>query len=468
MTIDARLAGFMAALTADAVPGAVRAEARRILLDTIGCAVAARATEVAPIVDALAPLLGGQAAPLAAAYRLARLADSMDFNEGYAGAHFGCGAVAAVLALARERAVSGEAALTAIVAGFETGARVLDATGPYYTTDAEGRQRFAPVWGIAAPVVFAAAGAAAHLLGLDAAETARAYSLAGSAAPIPIGGQWSSEIDLPNTKYCDAGWAAVAGLFGALSVRAGSTGVRSLLNGADEFYAMVGAPAPEPELAVAQLGEVWRLAQVSYKPFPCCGLVIAPARALRACIAENGIEVAGIEAIEAEVGSAIVIPRFANAAPATFVSRQFSLPHAATMLALGIAPGPAWLAPGIATHPRVAELRGRFRLRVLEDDWPTPDRAMLRPARITVRAGGRSYRRDSRGLTHPRWDDEAIRRKFESLVAAPQAAAIVQSVEGIEALPDLSPLLDAIDAAQPVPDEAAARARIDALPEPAL
>lgn len=467
MTLDLRLAGFMSALTPDTVPADVRAEARRMLLDTIGCTITARATEIAPVVDSLTPLLGGRHALLASTYRLARLADSMDFNEGYGGAHFGCGAVAAVLALAREKTVSGEQALNAIIAGFETGARILDATGPYYTTDAEGRQRFAPVWGIAAPVVFAAAGAAARLLGFDAAETARAYALAGSSAPIPIGGQWSSEIDLPNTKYCDAGWCAVAGVFGALSVRSGSTGVRSLLNGPGELYDMVGAPNAQPELAVAQLGEVWRMRAIRYKIFPACGLVTALIRTLKACLDENGIDVAGIEAVDAEVGSAIVIPRFANTDPATFVSRQFSLPHAATMLALGIASGPAWLSPRIASHPRVEDLRSRFRLRALEDDWSTSDETELRPARVTVLADGRTYRRDSRGLAPPRWDDAAIQQKFSALVTAPHATAIIRAVTEIETLLDLGPLLDLLDAAQPVSGEAAALAHLDTLLEPA-
>lgn len=467
MTLDTRLAGFMAALAPSSIPADVRDEARRLLLDTIGCTIAAGATEIASVIDPLARMFGGSRALLANTYRLARRADSMDFNEGYAGAHFGCGAVAAVLALAREHRISGKQALAAIIAGFETGARILDATGSYYTSDAQGRPRFAPVWGIGAPVVFAAAAAAAHLLGFDASETARAYSLAGSSTPIPIGGQWSSEIDLPNTKYCDAGWCAVAGLFGALSVRRGSTGVRSLLDGPGELYAMVSAANAQPGLAVAHLGEVWRLREVRYKAFPACGLLTAPIRTLEACIAENGLDVARIEAVEAEVGPALVIPRFANAAPATFVSRQFSLPHAAAMLALDIAPGPAWLSPRVAAHPRVVDLRGRFGLCVLEDAWPMPDPTALRPARVSVLASGRHYRRDSRGLTQLQWDNAAIEAKFHSLVTAPHADAITRAVQGIEMLPDLGPLLGMLDAAQPILDEAVALARLDTFLEPA-
>ncbi|WFT97043.1 MmgE/PrpD family protein [Bradyrhizobium barranii] len=99
------------------VPTDVKADARRLLLDSIGCILAAARTRMAPIVHGLAEFLGdGNAASIAgrkqraslagAVYANGRLANCMDLDETFpVGHHFGAGAVVAALALACQSAL---------------------------------------------------------------------------------------------------------------------------------------------------------------------------------------------------------------------------------------------------------------------------------------------------------------------------------------------------------------------------
>ena len=266
-----QLFGFFAHLDFAQVPADAMAATRRMLLDTLGCIIAARATEVGPISHRFADLVGGASSVAGSAYVNGRLADAMDFNDGYGGAHFGGGAVGAALALAREPGITGRELLTAVAGGYELAGRVQDAIGPYYST-VDGRQTFSPVWGIAAPIVYAAAGAASRMLKLDATLTAQAWGLAGSNTPIPVGAKWSSSIDLPNTKYCDAGWCTMAGVMGAMSARLGSTGITTLLDDPDGLLRMVSALQAAHERLFAGLGSRWCIRDVVFKRWPVCGM----------------------------------------------------------------------------------------------------------------------------------------------------------------------------------------------------
>lgn len=435
---------YAAGLRYDTIPADVIAEARRVLLDTIGCIVAAKATEAAPAIDAAARAFGNGAA--ARTYNLARLADLMDFNEGYVGAHFGCGAVAAALALAGERPVSGRALLTAIVAGFETGARVMDAMGPYYTT-VDGKKRFAPVWGIATPVTYAAVAAAVQLLGLEGEAAIEAFSLAGANSPIPIGGKWSEAVDLPNTKYCDAGWAALAGLMGAIAARSGSTGHRNLLDDDRGLITILGAVNGNPAKLSADLGTQWRLRNVIYKEWPCCGLVYGPLTLARKLAAEEGIAPEAIEAIAVGVDPAILIPRFMNGAPRTLVSRQFSLPHNLAMVLHGVPPGPLWQAPDLAESPEI----DRSRRLVAMAEYQPAETGPAGLCSLEIRAAGKVYRRelipDPVPARRAPDGDEGMIAKFRAQVAEPQADWIVRSVMAAESLDSLEAFISELEQA---------------------
>lgn len=452
MSTPHELAVFLGGLDSSQVPSGVLQGTRRMLLDTLGCIISARATQAGRVSSQFALLLGGSSGPAGAAYLHGRLADAMDFNEGYSGAHFGSGAVAAALALAREPGVTGKDFLLAVTAGYELGGRVQDAMGSYYTT-IDGKQSFALVWGIATPIVYAAAGAATRMLRFGPALTAQAWGLAGSNSPIPVGAKWSAAIDLPNTKYCDAGWCSLVGVTGALSARFGSTGLTSLFDDGNGLLRMVSSINPAHAKLFADLGTRWCVNEIGYKEWPSCGLIEGPMRLLRELVREHGIDPAAVDSVEVEVGSAIMVPRFVNLEPRTFVSLQFNLPHAMAMLLLRVPIGPAWLSTELAAQPQVAALRHKVVVREHREPWPAKGRK--RPCSVKVIAGGRSWfaetlTNDSQPAVDPAWDDERVIAKFMSLVDPAHASPIVDAVMDVENAATPLALVDLFEHATPL------------------
>ncbi|WP_157961627.1 MmgE/PrpD family protein [Acuticoccus kandeliae] len=428
---EAAFIDHIATLRFDAIPPGVVAEARRLLLDQAACIVAARATEAGPVIAAAAALFGD--GPAARAYLYARLGDVMDYDDGCIGAHFGCGAVAAALALAPSVNASGEDLLAAIVAGFEAGARIALASGPYMHL-VDGEEMFDPVWGITAPVVFAAAGAAANLLRLPERVAAEGFALAAGSTPVPVGAKWSDAIDLPHTKYGDTGWAALAGVSGVLMAASGSTGLTAILDRDRGLFTMLGRPEGDPARLGEGLGTEWFLPRVLYKAWPCCGMLFGAINALGAIRADHPISAADVVSIDARLPANTRLPRFANPAPRTFVARQFSLPHILSVVLLDVPPGPAWLAPEWAADPAARRLRHTVTLSPLTAE----DRARGSVAALTLRtADGAVHHAAAARPTERRApsDDAGIAAKVRAQIATPDADALLAAVAALGSEP---------------------------------
>jgi 2-methylcitrate dehydratase PrpD len=466
MTALATLAAHGSGLSLQDLPETVRAETRRMILDMLGCVVAARATSAGKVSARIAAGMGhgaGRTSLMGDAYLIARLGDAMDFEEGCAGAHFGCGAVGTALALARDSDVSGAALLVSIATGYELAARLSAATGSYYVTDAEGRQVFAPVWGIAAPVVMAAVGAGARLRSLSSADSTQAYAQALSNAPVPIGAKWNLAVDLPDTKYCDTGWCALAGLSGVLAAEAGSTALPDLLDGDGGFYRMLSAPNARPEQLTAGWGKSWAISGIVYKDWPCCGMLLPPMINLLDLLTEHAIGPGEIEAMHVTAGAAATSARFVNQEPRTFASRQFSFPHALAMLCLGIPGGPDWLSDETDTRADVRELRRK--ITVGEQDERAAQGRVLparrRPSSVTIATARGTFRCETdldtpRVARHERrWTDADTERKVRALIAPAEADAMIAMVNSLETLPSVRPLVEVLDRARPLTGAAA-------------
>lgn len=365
-----RLAGHLATLAPEALPASIRHEATRLLLDTVGCLVAGAASELGPVARVMGDALGGampcgtaaEPGALGAVYTYARLANALDYDETFpVGVHFGVGAVAAGLAIATVKHTSGRDLLTALVAGYELGGRVACQIGPMTQIEAGRVTGFAPVWGVAAPVVIAAAGTAAHLLRQDGPALEQTIGVAGANTPVPAGAHWAAAIDLPNTKYCDAGWCALTGAFAALSVEAGARGFSGFLEGSSSLARLSGAEAPSDAWLTDGLGERWMLEDITYKPWPSCRFTHQALTSLERILAETPVEASQIEAVVVETGPLAASARFTNPRPRTFASRQFSYPHMIAARLLHVPVGPAWLDPDLDQDPRFTALKERVR-----------------------------------------------------------------------------------------------------------
>jgi 2-methylcitrate dehydratase PrpD len=461
--LTGELATYCASLSLAEVPSAVAHTAKLLLIDSLGCIVAALRTPVAAVTHASIELFGrGNEATVAgrsdkgslaaAVYANGRLANCMDLDETFpVGHHFGVGAVVSALALAEARGRSGKDALLAIVAGYELGGRIASANGaPMYVAD--GRVTGYPdLYGFSGSVAFAAAAAAIKLLGLDARVARQALGLAGSNTPVPVMSKWSEAVDLPDCKYCDAGWCSLAGVFAAQSARLGMSGFGTILDGQRGLIRMLGTEAFEPDTLIGGLGERWMLADLTYKPWPTCRWTHQPLTALTRALRQAPVDATRVRRITIGTNLLLCTPRFRNPDPRTFCSRQFSIPHMVAMAVLGIPPGPEWLDERRDDDPRVPDLRHK----VTVEHWDHGDafahdivagQVRRMPARVTIELeGGRTLSADTEFALGDPWDpetawgDAAVIDKFRVVTGLDDDAIgrIVDAALTLEQQPDV-------------------------------
>lgn len=334
MHVATELAHFAHALRYEAIPADVRERARHLMLDAVGCGLAARRFDFAgPALRAAAELGGaGRRAVLGQRGRLplrdAVLANGilmhgLDYDDTHTEgiAHLTVSLLPTVLGVAAELGAHGRDLLVAYVAGLEAGARVASvAQGAFHQVG------FHPT-GVAG--AFACAIAAAKLHGLDAEGIARAQGVALSAASGSLefleDGSW--------TKRFHPGWAAVAGITAATFAKHGFVSPPAAYEGRfGLFNAYLGSLFRKENLsrATRALGFEWETLQVAVKPFPACHFVHAFADAAIA-LHRSGIRAEDVEAVTALVPAEIVKtvcePAAAKQRPANDYDARFSIPY---------------------------------------------------------------------------------------------------------------------------------------------
>jgi len=168
--------------------------------------------------------------------------------------HMGSLAPTVALAFAEQRGgVRGEELITAMVAGYEVGARVGNAA-----TMSLFFRGFHPQ---GTSGVFASAAAAARMLALDADRFQHALGIAGSQAGGLMAAQEGAMV-----KRFHSGRAAQSGVYSASLAAAGFTGILDVLEAAYGGFLSCYSDAPNASRLTAGLGSVWETANVGYKP----------------------------------------------------------------------------------------------------------------------------------------------------------------------------------------------------------
>ena len=446
-----RLARFAADTPADAIPAAVAERAKLLVFDLFGNMIrAAHDAESTPSLMRSAErlgLTGGGATgiglttpltPLGAALVNGTLAHSLDFDDTHAAGsiHPSAPIVPAAIVAAEMTGAGGAAALAAIIAGYEVQIRLSLALGPedHYA------RGFHPT---ATCGVFAAAVAAGRLFGLDRLAMGHAFGIALSQAAGSLqfleDGAW--------TKRFQVGYAAMGGLMAACLARDGFVGPAQAIEGRHGFLGAY-APSPDPEKAVAGLGENWETMSVAVKPYPSCRYSHAPLDALLRIRADNAIRADEVTA--AEVGTSrtglrlIGEPEAAKQNPNSVVDGQFSMPFlGAVALRTG---GMGW--DDYATHlkdPATLELCRR--IRTTADARPEAEfpRNMSGIARVTTNRGTfEAFVVVPKGEPENFVTADELRRKFDGLVAPclepsrrGRLAEMLLSLESVDGIADL-------------------------------
>ncbi|WP_083992413.1 MmgE/PrpD family protein [Bradyrhizobium embrapense] len=472
LSLTTTLARYFSSLMLEDVPVDVRAEARRLFLDWIGCAIAGSRTSIAPKVSGLVDFFGAgnttsivgrpqKGSLVGALYANARLANCMDLDDTFPVAHhFGCGAVASALALAETREATGAKFLQALIAAYELGGRVATALGQIARFKDGRITGYPSFYSLSAPLVFAAAGAAIQLFSQDEKRACETFGIAGSNTPLPAAMKWASSLDLPDCKYADAGWTAITGVFAAQSAQLGATGFADIFDGNHSVIRMSGTDSFNPDHLIGELGSRWMLRDVCYKPWPTCGWTHQPLTALVKALGKTRVKIEHIERIVILTNEFTSTARFQNPAPRTFCSRQFSIPHAVAMMLLGVPVGSAWLDEAQDGNMDVKAIREKVHV----ENWDhanTWGQHLVReqtrnmPARATVfmRDGTKveadaDFAFGNPWLPDTAWGDEQVIRKFRIASELPEREAdtIIDAIMDIEKASNVEPIVSILRA----------------------
>ena len=280
--IASRVAEWVSRVTFDDLPEDVVDATRWRILDVIGLAYAGAETTFGRSTIAAAAAISppgpcriiasqDRVGVTAAAFANAALSQALEFDDTHNESivHMSSPAVAAVLALAETRSISGRDLILAIAIANEISCRVGSvATGQFH------RRGFHPT-GLFAP--FGVTFAAGKLIGLDAPQLAHAAGTCGSFAA----GVLECWVDGTDTKFLHSGWAAQSGITAAILAQTGVTGPARIFEGrfglfASHLQGPQSVQADGPSVTIPRnldritdrLGDEWESRNASFKPFP--------------------------------------------------------------------------------------------------------------------------------------------------------------------------------------------------------
>ena len=264
------LCRFAAELSFEALPPAVVATTKNLMVDWLGSALAGRGHPAVAALEAFGAAMGPPAgsstiltsgrgtSPFFAALANGASSHVVEQDDVHNGSVFHPGAVVfpSVVAVAEAEGISGKRMIEAAVAGYEVGIRVGEALGRthyevFHTTGTAG--------------TLAAAAAVGKVLGLGADRMNHALGTAGTQAA----GLWEFLRDAADSKQVHAAKAAADGLLAAFLARDGVTGAELIVVGARGLPAGMTRDG-DPSLLTAGLGSRWAILEVSYKWHASC------------------------------------------------------------------------------------------------------------------------------------------------------------------------------------------------------
>jgi len=432
------IAEFLSQHRIDRLPAAAVHEAKRALLDTLGCIIAGIDTPLGYKLAAMrdpflqspgATILGVRppVCPFFAAMCNAFMANAYDADDGHrmSRAHAGGVVIPSAMAAAEKQDCSGGRFIEAIVAGYELGLRAGMASnlGDTY-------------YGSAFGGAFGAAAAFGWIFGLAPEQIIQALGIMEMHAPNSMLMGWIESRQIPMIKE-GMGWAAASGVIGALMAKAGITGTLTIFNGR------------EKAVRLDRLGRDYEIERRYYKPQPGCRWSHAPARILMNLLAAHhlaGDDVAGIEIRTFDKAAKLDNPR-----PSTMEDAQYSIPFVlGSILAEGQF-GPDQMHPDKLKDRHILKQAEKIRLNV-EPAFSKLYPAVAKCAVVLETKGGRVVSSEADNVQGD-WDlplsDTALRDKFarfaRNRLNAGQLETVIAQIYAIESAPSVCEFIKAIN-----------------------
>ena len=425
--ITERIAKFIVETNDHDIPDEAIKVAKKCLVDTMGVALAGSKQPEAGILGELVKDFGGKpeagviasgfktSAPLAA-FANGTMAHALDYDDISTKflAHPSVNLVPAILALGETKRISGKEALASYVIGFEVGANLGSIMGMTF---------FGRGWHATSILgSVGAAGAASKILELGVQETRVALGIAASLAgglKINFGSM---------TKPLHAGNAARNGILAAILAEKGFTANESVFEGPNGFCEVYTGTECDLKNLGGTIGKIWYIVSpgVKFKPYPCCGSVIACADAILELKRKYNILPNEVTEIECRVSPLMIKTGSSIHSPKTGQEGRFSLEYD---MAIAIMDGELSLKQYTdekVNSPTAQELMKKVKITFPEGIGM----GMEEPQEVVVKLkNGRQYAckvEKHKGTAENPLTDEELFSKFRD------CASLVLSPEGIE------------------------------------
>ena len=436
--VTRELARFIVSSRPADIPPAVRHEAKRAILNWLGCALGGSGdVTVERLLAAVRPFAGKpQATVLGRAERLDALnaalvnavgSNVLDFDDTHLRSviHPTVPVAAAVFALAEHAPVTGAQALDAFVLGVETECRIGNAVSP---------EHYELGWHITATCgVFGAAAACGKMLALDERQMTWALGIAATQASglTAMLGSMS--------KCLNMGHAARNGLVAALMAAQGFTSSERALE-APRGFANVLSPRHDLGEVMDAIGTRWEIMANAYKPYP-CGIVVHPV--IDACLdlrSAHRLAADAVERVTLRVHP-LVIALTGNPAPMTGLEAKLSTQHCAAAALIHGRVGVGEFTDAAARDPAVVALRARVELE--PDEGVAKEAAHVTLALRDGRTLEKTVLHATGSLERP-MSDAQLEAKFRALApphfSADQVGSLIAQCWTLERLPDAGAL----------------------------
>ena len=464
------LSNFAHETSFEKLPPEVVEESKRLIIDSIGCALAGTEHPRGQIARKYAELHGRGADNFSAsiigvpgkfnvtttAFVNAELVNALDFDAILPPGHVSPYVIPGILAFAEVSKSGGQELITALALAHEISNRIGKAQDNL--RDIIDGKNSPPVVNGYSSTIFGGTAAIGKIRKFSAEQIAHALGIAGSTAP--VNSQWSFSVHshFSTLKYHLAGALAATNTNAALLAELGHTGDLEILDDKEHGWCkMINTRKWDIEKITQQLGTRWNFpAEQSYKPYPHCRILHAPLDALMEIINENHIQVDEIESIKAWVEGFVMKPLWLNRDITDIAQGQFSVAHGLSVGAHNVEPGKKWQTHDVVFDPSVIRLMDKISFEV----HPDYERLLIsdpasRPTRIEVKARGQVFSREKRfpkgspsvdpssKMTNEEISDKFI-RNAEGVIRSEQTQAFLDRAWQLEKETSVAELLKAI------------------------
>lgn len=297
-TVTAKMAQWAASLRYEDLPQGVVHEARRYLLDSIGCALGGLRQEDTHIALEVLREIGGQGPcavlgtdrrtdPVSASLANALMIRVMDYNDIYwqQDPSHPSDIIPAALAGAELMSAGGRELIVGIVIGHEFEMRLCEAAIPGIR---ERGWHHATLTAFVSPIVMG------RMLKLPWEQIQHAIGISGS-RHCTLGAVTAGKLTM--MKNTVDPMATQSGVFAALLARGGYTGPEHVIDGKEGLVHVFG-PDWDLDVLTAKLGEDWRIERCGMKAYPTEALTHTPISAVLGLVLEHDLNPDDIAHVE--------------------------------------------------------------------------------------------------------------------------------------------------------------------------